>query len=75
MKGGERMEIMYSVEYRKVGNYDYDYIDYFGRGSKMRAMAKARKFGDLGYDVNVIKYIDGDREAEWYYNNKTKQFE
>ena len=34
MKGGERMEIMYSVEYRKVGNYDYDYIDYFGRGVK-----------------------------------------
>lgn len=69
------MGIMYSVEFRKVGQYDYDYIDYFGKGSKMKAMAKARKLGNLGYDVNVIKYIDGNRECEWYYNDKTKEFE
>ena len=69
------MEIMYSVEFRKIDDYDYDYIDYFGKGSKMRAFGKARKLGNLGYDVNVIKYIDGDREAEWYYNNETKEFE
>lgn len=68
------MKVMYSVEYRKIGDYDYDYIDYMGKGSKISAAAKARKLGALGYDVNLLKYVDGERVAEWYYNNKTKEF-